>query len=392
MKTIFRILIAVLILITLVIAGRWALAARQPAAAQARLIGLPVSDPGDFKRADGSLALVFPRDHGPHPDYQTEWWYYTGNLESPDGRHFGYQLTFFRRSILSPEDLPPRPGASVSKWATSQVYLAHFAISDIQEKKFQSYERFARGAVDLAGAQGQPSYQVWLEDWQVREIHPNTYQLQAGQDGWVLDLTLIDAKGPILQGDRGYSLKGPNPGNASYYTSQTRLETSGTVTFQEIEYPVHGLSWMDHEFSTSSLSAGRVGWDWFALQLDDGSELMIYNIRQADGTADPYSSGTLILADGTTRHLQQADFEIRSTGHWKSPHSGGEYPSGWRIQIPSAGIDLEIDPLLKDQENNLSFVYWEGAVRIQGQGNGRPVWGVGYVELTGYTGSMAGQF
>jgi predicted secreted hydrolase len=340
-----------------------------------------------YTRAEAPRSLVFPQDHGPHPDFQTEWWYYTGNLETKDGRHFGYQLTFFRRALLPPDQRVER----ASDWGTDQVYLAHFTISDVEAGRFQAFERFARGAAGIAGAQS-PPYRVWLEDWSVEQASENRYRLQAAKGPVRLDLSLTDSKGPVLQGDRGYSQKGPEPGNASYYVSQTRLESEGTVEVEGQSFAVSGLSWMDHEFSTSALTEGQVGWDWFALQLDDGSELMVFQIRRADGSVDPFSSGTLILPDGSTRSLSREDFRIETAGAWRSPHTGAEYPAGWRVAVPEVGLTLQIEPYLADQELNVSYSYWEGAVRIAGQSPAGPVSGSGYVELTGYAGSLAGEF
>jgi predicted secreted hydrolase len=340
-----------------------------------------------FERAAPDFALSFPQDYGAHPDLQTEWWYYTGNLITADGRRFGYQLTFFRRALLPPDERPSR----MSDWAVEQVYLAHFALSDIAEKKFHAFEELARGAADLAGAQVVP-IQVWLYDWQVREIEAGVYQLSAAQDGISIDLTLSDIKGPVLQGIDGYSQKGPEPGNASHYFSQTRLETSGQVQIESERYLVSGLSWMDHEFSTSALSAGQVGWDWFSIQLDNDMEIMAFQIRREDGSIDPYSSLALIYPDGSTLKLSQEDFTIQVLDEWKSPHSAATYPSGWLLSVPAAGLSLEIEPHQVDQELNLSYTYWEGAVGVRGSLDGQPVTGNGYVELTGYAGSMAGDF
>jgi predicted secreted hydrolase len=216
--------------------------------------------------------------------------------------------------------------------------------------------------------------------------------MQAAQDDLALDLRLIDRKGPILQGDRGYSQKGPNPGNASYYYSQTRLETSGAVTVGEVIFEVEGWSWMDHEFSTSALAPDQVGWDWFAFRLEDGSDLMLFQIRKADGEIDPFSSGTLIGPEGETRRLTRDDFTIDVEETWRSPRSGASYPSRWSVSVPSADLVLAIEPYLADQELNLSYAYWEGAVRIEGERAGASITGEGYVELTGYAGSMEEQF
>jgi len=339
-----------------------------------------------FARADGPRPFAFPADHGPHAAYQTEWWYYTGNLDAADGRHFGYQFTIFRSALVPPEDRQDRP----SSWATHQVYMAHFAVTDVDAGRFHFSDRFSRGAAGLAGAQVSP-YQVWLEDWRVEELEPGVYQLRAAQDDMAIDLRLTDLKGPILQGDRGYSQKGPEPGNASYYYSLTRLASNGIVHVGETAYKVDGLSWMDHEFSTRALGPDLVGWDWFSIQLDDGSELMVYQLRRGDGTADPFSSGMYVDAAGNTTQLGHQDLAVKVNDTWQSPHSGATYPAQWTITVPSEDLILEVTPYLADQELDASFVYWEGAVKIVGEHAGNGVSGNSYVELTGYAHSMQGQ-
>ncbi len=371
------------ILIILALAVRWPDA--EPTA-QTRLPGLSDEASG-FRRADGPKPLSFPVDHGPHPDYQTEWWYYTGNLESVDGRHFGYQLTFFRRALLPADQHPAR----VSTWAAEQVYLAHFALTDTSSEQHTAFERFSRGAAGLAGAQASP-YHVWLEDWQVKESAPGVYRLHASQEEVALDLQLSDEKGPVLQGDRGYSQKGPDPGNASYYYSLTRLASTGALRVGDEMYPVNGWSWMDHEFSTSALGPKQVGWDWFALQLDDGSELMVFQLRREDGSVDAFSSGAFVAADGATTRLARDDFFLRVEETWRSPRSGATYPARWTVSVPRLDLTLDITPHLADQELNVSYTYWEGAVRVGGQRAGQAVNGNGYVELTGYADSMQNQF
>ncbi len=374
------------LLVLLVLAANACAASPQPQV-QARLVGLAVA-PGNYSRADGPRALVFPRDLGPHPDFQTEWWYYTGNLAAPDGQRFGFQLTFFRRALLGPAERSPRS----SIWGADQVYLAHFALTDAASGQFHAFERFERGAAGLAGAQCDPQYRVWLQEWSVEQVGPAAYRLQAAQEGIKLQLDLNDGKGIILQGDQGYSQKVPDTGNASYYTSQTRLDTSGSIEVNGKTFEVSGLSWMDHEFSTSALSPDQVGWDWFSIQLDDGSELMVYQIRKKDGSIDPFSSGTIISNDGKTRGLKAGDFSIQVDSTWKSPHSKGVYPAAWTVSVPSEGLTLQIKPILSDQELNVSFIYWEGAVQVTGEKNGVKISGKGYVELTGYGQSLAGRF
>ncbi|MCP4538674.1 MAG: LysE family transporter [Chloroflexi bacterium] len=354
--------------------------------AQTSLVAL-ADDSVGFARADGPRTFDFPADYGPHPNYQTEWWYYTGNLETADDRHFGYQLTFLRRGLVSHIERQER----ASDWAADQVYMAHFAFVDVADGQHRAFERFSRGAAGLAGTTAIPHH-VWLEDWSVEETEPDVVWLHAAQGGLAIDLLLTDRKGPILQGDGGYSQKGPEPGNASYYYSKTRLDSSGTVKVGTVLYQVEGSSWMDHEFSTSALAPDQVGWDWFALQLDDGSELMVFQIRKTDGGVDAFSSGTLIAPDGNTRRLSHDDFEIDVGDTWRSSRSSATYPARWMVTVPVADLMLEIEPYLVDQELNVSYDYWEGAVRVRGERAGAVVSGSGYIEMTGYAGSMQGQF
>ena len=344
------------------------------------------SDSG-FMRADGSYPWVFPDDFGPHPDYQTEWWYYTGNLVSGDGRRFGYQLTFFRRGLSPAEDIIERE----SRWGGNQVYMGHFAISDIADNAHFSFEKFSRSAPGLAGSDSNP-FQVWLENWQVSQISDDEWQMVAAQEGIKIELKLKDEKGLIFHGDAGYSQKGVDRGNASYYFSQTRLKSAGTIEIAGTEYDVSGLSWMDHEFSTSALSEDQIGWDWFSIQLNDDMELMLFQIRRSDGSVDPFSSGTLIDADGEVIHIDRSQFEIDVLDTWQSPHSGAVYPSSWQIRIPGIGLNLDLQPYMADQELNLSYAYWEGAVEATGRLGEQAVFGSGYVELTGYARSMEGEF
>ncbi len=365
----------------------------QPPLRAAVRLALPAADASGFARAEGPRPLVFPADHGPHEAYQTEWWYYTGNLVAETGERFGYQLTFFRRAMTPSEDRAPdgRP----SGWRTGQVYMAHFAITDVAGRIHHSFERFGRGAAGLAGAQAEP-FRVWLEDWEVAGPTIGRARLRAaardGERELALDLALHDQKGPVLQGERGYSRKGPEPGNASYYYSLPRIETAGTLSARGKTWAVTGLSWMDHEFSTSALGPELAGWDWFSLQLDDGTEVMLYALRRVDGGRDPFSSGTLIAADGSTRVLAPDEFAIQATGEWRSPRTGGRYPAGWVVTVSAADLRLVVTPRLADQEMRTSLPYWEGAVAVEGTRGGRPLRGEGYVELTGYAQSLQGQF
>lgn len=332
-----------------------------------------------YARAIAPRELHFPADHGPHPDFRTEWWYYTGNLEAAGGRRFGFQLTFFRSALA------PKMPARESAWATRQAWLAHFAVSDLGGDRFHSFERWSRGAAGLAGARAEP-FRVWVKDWAAEAAggpEPPMH-LTAAEGDLGIDLVLQPGKPPVLEGDRGLSRKGPEPGNASYYYSLTRMPAAGTVRLGGERFAVTGLAWMDREWSTSSLGRNQVGWDWFALQLSDGSDLMLYQLRHKDGSADPASSGTLVSPGDEVRRLALPDFQIAGSGVWRSPHSDARYPARWRIRIPSEKLDLEIRPALADQELDVSFRYWEGAVDVEGNRQGRPVRGRGYVELTGY--------
>jgi predicted secreted hydrolase len=254
-----------------------------------------------FRKAYDVIPFEFPRDHGPHPDYRAEWWYYTGNLADQAGNRFGYQFTIFRRGIVPGE--PERE----SEWATHQIYFAHFTVTDVTGQEFAYHERFSRTSPELAGAQSEPHYKVWLDDWSVEEIEPGRVQVKAQTDGTAIDLILEQTKPPTLQGDRGLSAKSSEPGNASYYYSLTNNPTRGRVTTARGTFEVSGNSWLDREWSTTDLGEGAVGWDWYSLQLDDDREIMFFHIRREDGSVEPVSGGTIIYSDGSTRRLARSE-------------------------------------------------------------------------------------
>ncbi len=381
------IVIAVLALAAVVAAAGF-LTSTPDQAVEAR-ISVAVADATGFERADGPRPLTFPEAHGPHPDFQTEWWYFTGNLSDDAGNRYGYQFTIFRRALTPPGDRAER----ASDWSADQVYMAHFTLTDASRDSHQAFERYSRGAAGLAGAQAAP-FSVWLEDWQVTEVDTDTWHISAAQDGYQLELDVTRTKPPALQGDQGYSQKGEAPGNASYYYSLTRMASVGTLIFDGYQAAVEGWSWMDHEYSTSALSEGQIGWDWFSLQLDDNTEIMLYYVRREDGSVDPLSKGSFITSDGETNLITYAggDFRIEVLDTWTSDYSGGRYPVEWRVTLPGQDLDLTITALVDAQENTLSFAYWEGAVEISGSRDGEIISGYGYVEMTGYATSMAGQF
>ena len=330
----------------------------------------------------------FPRDHGAHPQYKTEWWYYTGHLLAKDGESFGYQLTFFRASLRKP-DLKAR-----SAWTLHTVYFAHLALSDATRKTFIYREKANRGALGLADA-AEGRLKVWIDSWSA-QIEGNAHHIQAKDEGLGLYLTLTPTKPPVLHGDAGFSRKAAQGDAASYYYSLTRMDTRGRVILGGRELEVTGSSWMDHEFFTHTLAAEQAGWDWFALQLDDGREVMLYLLRHQNGTIDPASSGTLVDPQGRACHLTLADFKLTPTGCWKSPHSKATYPAGWNLEIPGIGYSLTLTPTLADQEIRAGeaggVTYWEGQIKVQGRKQQQPVNGQGYAELTGYAGKLGGLF
>ncbi|MCC6803732.1 MAG: carotenoid 1,2-hydratase [Anaerolineae bacterium] len=343
-------------------------------------------DASGYARAIEPRDWQFPQDFGAHPDYQTEWWYYTGNVETGSGRRFGYQFTLFRRAIA------PVETDTDSEWRTNQLYMAHFAVTDVSGDRFYHDERFSRAGAGLAGAETDPNFRIWLGGWQVVGESPDASQtyITAATDSVAVDLALAQTKPPALQGDRGLSAKSAEPGNASYYYSLTRLATSGTITIGGESFAVSGTTWMDHEFGTSALGADALGWDWFGLQLDGNRELMVGQIRRADGDKDPYFGGLLVNPDGSTEYLAADAITIQSTETWTSPHTGATYPAGWQITVETGGdpLNLTLAPQIADQElNGGGIAYWEGTVTIAGDASG-----YGYAELTGYADSMTGRF
>ena len=390
-----RSLLFLLALAALLAAGAFALTRGGSDNAISASVAVSTAMSGDtagYARATTVRAFSFPEDHGPHPGYKTEWWYVTGNLDAASGRHVGYELTIFRIALAPPDSGRARrvpasaeaaPGAA-SDWRADQFYMAHFAVSDVQKETMHSFEQFSRGAAGLAGAQADP-FQVWTGDWSIRSTGVDFFplRLRAAEGGVGVDLTLRAEKPKVFQGNRGLSQKGPGAGNASYYYSYTRLVTRGQVVLGGDTLAVTGQSWMDREWSTSALSAGQEGWDWFALQLGDGRDLMYYQLRDTTGAASRFSEGVLVGPDGQAQPLRRADVELDVTEQWTSAE-GATYPAGWRLRVPGEDLALTITPYFPDQEMDTSVRYWEGAVRISGSSGGAPVSGQGYVEMTGY--------
>lgn len=338
-------------------------------------------DGAGFARVTSGGPFVFPRDHGPHPDYRHEWWYLTGHLEDPGGRAYGFQLTLFRFGLSA------RPAAveTPSAWRGTGLYMAHFTLTDIDGGEFHAFERFARPALGLAGARATP-FAAWVGPWRLEGTGEGMFplRLDVAEGGLVLALTLEPEKPVVAQGDAGTSRKGPQPGNATRYYALPRLAARGQLRIDGAEHQVRGSAWLDREWGSSALGAGVRGWDWFGLQLDDGRDLMLYRLRRDDGTTDPFSAGSVIAADGSVTPLAATAFEIEPRGEWRAP-DGVAYPARWRLRVPGHDLDLEVRPLLADQELRLAVRYWEGAVSVTGSVTGR-----GYAELTGYAGLTTG--
>lgn len=338
----------------------------------------------EFQAAAPFYTYSFPRDHGSHDGFRTEWWYYTGHLSTKDGRQFGYQLTFFRRGIVL-ESVRSNP----SRWAIRHLYLAHLALSDHDQSRFRYAEKVSRAGLGKAGAET-GRLQVWVDRWVAEAVFPQDHRhhLQASAEDFSIDLTVTAEKAPVVHGEAGISRKGSQPGQASHYYSLTRLATVGTITVNGEQMPVSGTSWMDHEFGSGELGQELVGWDWFSVQLGNRTELMLYQLRRADGTVDLASSGTLIAPDGRPQYLSRTDVQVEILDHWTSPTSGAIYPIRWRISVPSLSLALTLTPRQSDQElvtrRSTQVTYWEGAVQVAGTWHDAPMTGLGYVEMTGY--------
>src|SRR5262245_12270039 len=336
---------------------------------------------GTWQQALPGYILEFPRDHASHPAYKIEWWYYTGNLASSTKR-FGYQLTFFRIGV---EPEPKNP----SRWSVRDLFMTHFAITDINGRQHRVAERMNRGGPGWAGAEV-GRYRVWNQDWEARIDDEGTHHLEASDRDMSLMLELAGNKHPVMHGEHGFSQKGNAAGNASYYYSLTRMRTHGTLTLNGESFSIEGESWMDHEFGTSFLEKEQTGWDWFSLQLEDGSDLMLFQLRRADGTVDRHSSGTWIDKEGKIEPILVSDFSLRPGELWRSTASRASYPVAWEIEVPKRELFLHLSTRVASQElrteQSTGVTYWEGAVEVTGTRSGRPVRGRGYLEMTGYAG------
>lgn len=335
----------------------------------------------EWKIAEPGWRYEFPRDHRVHREFKTEWWYFTGNLFDEGGRRFGYELTFFRHGIQPAAERDPNS----SRFVIDDLKFAHFAITDVGGEKFHFDQKTNRGAFGEAGFdQGQRL--AWIENWNLNETEAG-FDIAATADFGAVRLRLRAAKPPIIQGENGVSVKAAGGASASHYYSIPRLETSGEIVANNATQSVRGETWFDHEWSSSQLGKDEVGWDWLCLQWDDGSALMFYRMRLANGGVEPSSSGTWIAADGTATHLRASDFQMTPTIFWKSKASNAQYPIGWRIMLPGQRADFTIQAALENQELKLGAItYWEGAIDANGTRDGKPIKGRGYLELTSYAG------
>jgi predicted secreted hydrolase len=319
----------------------------------------------------------FPRDHGSHDDYKTEWWYYTGNLDTDDGKRYGFELTFFRVGVVPPG------AAAKTRWDLHDLSLAHFAITDVARNEFRYYEKLNRSSPFTAAA-ASGTLDVFNEGWRAVTLADGSWHLVGYAADDAIDLVMTSRKAPAIHGENGVSVKAEGVGYASHYYSMSRLEVRGRVNGASC----HGNAWMDHEFGSSALRENQQGWDWFAIQLDNDAELMLYQIRRKDGTPDAASSGSLISSEGNVIHLRREQISITPLGRWHSKKSGATYPMRWRVVIPSFGVSLVVQPVMNDQElitrSSTRVTYWEGAVDAGGSFGNVAVNGRGYVEMTGY--------
>ncbi len=339
-----------------------------------------------WRQAQSGYRLQLPRDHASHPEYRIEWWYYTGNLADGNSRRFGFQLTFFRVGVRNRPENP-------SRWAVRDLFMAHLALSDLETGGFRFAERLNRAGPGWAGASTE-TYRVWNENWEAGLGSDGRHRLRARDEDFGIDLELEPGRKPLLHGQAGLSRKGAQEGNASHYYSLTRMPTHGRIWIEGRKFEVSGLSWMDHEFGTSFLEPEQTGWDWFALQLDSGQDLMVFQLRRSDGLLDPHSSGTLLDVSGKARTLGRSDFSLEPVRTWRSPHSGARYPIQWRLSLPGQRLSLTVTAAQPDQElrtpRSTQVTYWEGAVVVTGSHGADPITGRGYLEMTGYAGQSMG--
>ncbi|MEP7071504.1 MAG: lipocalin-like domain-containing protein [Verrucomicrobiota bacterium] len=335
----------------------------------------------EWQTALPNWSYEFPRDHHLHASFKTEWWYFTGNLRGPAGERFGFELTFFRQGIVP----PAARQADRSRFVVDDLKFAHFTVTDVNGQKFRFDQKASRGAFGEAGFD-RGNRLAWIDDWSLTMDARGEFHLQAAMTDAQLDLALTPTRAPVIHGENGLSRKASGEGHASQYYSVTRLATSGSLSLGQRKMSVQGETWFDHEWATNQLSEDQIGWNWLCVQFKDGADLMLYQMRRRDGSADPASSGTLISPDGKKTHLTASAFAMTPQRRWRSAKTGADYPVVWRVDIPAAGLHFDVKPLLDNQELALSpLTYWEGSVET----NGENASGVGYLELTGYAGALS---
>jgi predicted secreted hydrolase len=333
-----------------------------------------------YRTALPGYRYAFPRDHFDHPDFQTEWWYYTGNVKARDGRRFGFELTFFRHGT-------DRDATKTNAWDVRDVYLTHLALSDLDSGQFFHAERTNRVGPGIAGI-SETERRIWNGNWQIA-WQGETQKLQAIDERFELHFAMQSAKPPVIHGMNGVSQKAVAPGHASHYISLTRMITEGEIEMLGRRFQVTGTAWMDHEFFTHQLEPNQIGWDWMSIQFEDDTELMLFRIRRKDGSVDPYSSGTFVDANGAGTQLLQSDFTLQPAGaSWTSSATHATYPIEWKVSVPKLNLDLHASTSLPSQEltaiSKIAPSYWEGAIALTGHKKAVPVRAVGYLEMTGY--------
>jgi predicted secreted hydrolase len=334
---------------------------------------------------------IFQRDHAVHSDFKTEWWYFTGNLAAPNGRRFGYQLTFFRQGIRSPS----KRVDTTSRFIVGDLHFAHFAISDADGRRFQFFQKTSRGSFAEAGfgpiRRDGSADLAWIDDWSLKQSADSQWKISARAQGVSLDLDLEAAKPWVIHGKEGISQKAEGEGRASHYYSGTRLRSRGRIMLDKEAWEVSGASWFDHEWGSNQLTPEQIGWNWFSIHFGDGTELMLYQMRLRGDEIDPNSSGTFVAADGLSQHLPRDDYSLKPIRWWKSRATSGRYPIAWEISVPKLGLKAEVKTPIEQQELVLMpIAYWEGMIEVEAQRNGQRLLGEGYMELTGYAGELVG--
>ena len=360
-----------------------------PVAAQ-----IPALTADGFAIARPGYHFSFPRDHGSHPAFRTEWWYFTGHLWDQVGkRRFGYQLTFFRQAAPLPHKAEGRveePYSGSAAWRSDQIFLAHGTLTDETGKRFLVSERLNRGG--LVAGSAEDHLAIFNESWKAEQDGSGLIHLHLSVQDAVLDLKMQAPLRPIIFGEDGVSRKGADPSATSHYLTFPQLPSSGTLKFSnEAPLSISGNTWMDHEFSSNQLAADQVGWDWAGIQLRDGRSLMAYRMRRKDGSQDSFSVITEVDAKGRITRSTK-DFKVSEQGAWTSPASHTRYPQPITFEV--WGERFTLVPLLPDQElrtaRSTGVTYWEGACRVLG-GSGKEI-GDAYLEQTGYAHSLKGRF